>query len=73
MVEPVKAARTPEKRAREFAPTEQTINHWVAQDDRDAGVGHDGLTTATRQERTRLRRENWQLKMERDTLSQAAA
>ncbi|MFC7634097.1 transposase [Paraburkholderia humisilvae] len=45
-----------------------TIN-WVAQADRDAGVRHDGLTTAERQELTRLRRENRHLKMERDILS----
>ena len=73
MVELVKAGRTPEELAREFEPTEQTINNWVAQADRDAGVRHDGLTTAERQELTRLRRENRQLKMERDILSQAAA
>lgn len=73
MVELVKAGRTPEELAREFEPTEQTINNWVAQADRDAGARHDGLTTAERRELTRLRRENMQLKMERDILSQAAA
>ena len=40
---------------------------------RDAGTRHDGLTTAERQELSRLRRENRQLKMERDILSHAAA
>ena len=73
IIELVRAGRTPEELAREFEPTEQTINNWVAQADRDAGVRHDGLTTAERQELTRLRRENRQLKMERDILSQAAA
>jgi transposase len=73
MVELVKGGRTPEELAREFEPTAQTIINWVAQADRDAGVRHDGLTTAERQELTRLRRENRQLKMERDILSQAAA
>ena len=73
MVELVKAGRTPEELSREFEPTAQTIINWVAQADRDAGVRHDGLTTAERQELTRLRRENKQLKMERDILSQAAA
>jgi transposase-like protein len=34
MVELVKAGRTPEELAREFEPTEQTINNWVAQADR---------------------------------------
>lgn len=36
MVELVKAGRTPEELAREFEPTEKTINNWVAQADRDA-------------------------------------
>ena len=69
MVELVKAGRTPEELAREFEPTEQTINNWVAQADRDAGVRHDGLTTAERQELTRLRRENRQLKTSRNNSS----
>jgi len=73
LVELVKAGRTPEELSREFEPTAQTIINWVAQADRDAGVRHDGLTTAERQELTRLRREVRQLKMERDILSHAAA
>jgi transposase len=73
MVELVKAGRTPQEIALEFEPTAQTIVNWCAQAERDAGVRHDGLTTAERQELTRLRRENRQLKMERDILSQAAA
>jgi transposase len=73
MVEQVNAGRTPEELEEEFEPTAQTIYNWVAQAGRDAGVRHDGLTTAERQELTRLRRENWQLKMERDILSHAAA
>jgi transposase len=73
MVELVKAGRRPEELEKEFEPTAQTIYNWVAQADRDTGVRHDGLTTAERQELTKLRRENRQLKMERDILSQAAA
>jgi len=73
MVELVKAGRTPQELAFEFEPTAQTIVNWCAQADRDAGVRHDGLTTAERQELTRLRREVRQLKMERDILSHAAA
>lgn len=73
MVALVKAGRTPKELAREFEPTAQTIINWVAQADRDAGVRSDGLTTAERQELTRLRRENRQLRMERDILSHAAA
>jgi transposase len=73
MVEPVKAGRRPEELEKEFEPTAQTIYNWVAQADRDTGVRHDGLTTAERQELTRLRREVRQLKMERGILSHAAA
>jgi transposase len=46
----VKAGRTPEELAREFEPSAQTIINWVAQADIDAGVRHDGLSTAERQE-----------------------
>jgi len=73
MVELVKAGRTPEDLAREFEPTAQSIINWVVQAERDTGVRHDGLSTAERQELTKLRRENRQLKMERDILSHAAA
>ena len=73
MVELVKAGRTPEDLAREFEPTAQSIINWVVQAERDTGVRHDGLSTAERQELTQLRRENRQLKMERDILSHAAA
>jgi transposase-like protein len=44
----------------------------VAQADRDEGRRADGLTSAERQEFQRLRRENRQLKAERDILSRAA-
>jgi transposase len=73
LVDLVKAGRTPQELSREFEPTAQTIINWVAQADRDTGTRHDGLTTAEREELTRLRRENRRLKMERDILSRAAA
>ncbi|CAN7773511.1 transposase [Cupriavidus necator] len=73
MVDLVHAGRRPEDLAKEFEPTAQTIYSWVAQAERDAGTRHDGLTTAERQELTRLRRENRQLKMEREILAKAAA
>jgi len=69
----VRAGRTPEDLAREFEPTAQSISNWVAQADRDAGRRTDGLTTAERTELRQLRRENRQLKVERDVLSKAAA
>ncbi|WP_147393993.1 hypothetical protein [Paraburkholderia sp. BL23I1N1] len=67
------ASVRPEELEKEFEPTAQSIYNWVAQAGRDAGTRHDGLTTAERQELSRLRRENRQLKMERDILSHAAA
>jgi transposase len=54
-------------------PTAQAIRNWVAQADRDEGRRADGLTTAERQELGRLRRENRQLRIEREILSKAAA
>lgn len=68
-----RAGRTPEALAQEFEPSAQTIRNWVAQADRDGGTRLDGLTTSEREEMTRLRRENRQLKVERDILAKAAA
>lgn len=69
----VHAGRTPESLAKEFEPTAQTIRNWVAQAERDGGRRTDGPTTDERAEMTRLRRENRQLRLERDILSKAAA
>jgi transposase len=46
---------------------------WVKQSGRDGGKGDGGLTSAEREELSRLRRENRTLKEERDILSKAAA
>jgi transposase len=73
MVELVRAGRTPEELAKEFEPTAQSIGNWVRQADRDEGLRKDGLTTSEREELTRLRRENRQLKQEREILAKAAA
>ena len=73
LVDLVHAGRTPEELSREFEPTAQSITNWVAQDERDRGKRKDGLTTAEREELTKLRRENRQLKIEREILSKAAA
>ena len=73
MVELVRAGRTPEELAKEFEPTAQSIGNWVRQADRDEGLRKDGLTTSEREELTRLRRENRQLRLEREILSKAAA
>ena len=73
MVELVHAGRSPEELAREFEPTAQSIRNWVAQAKRDTDRGGGGLRTAEREELSRLRRENRQLRLEREILSKAAA
>ena len=73
MIELVHAGRSPEELAREFEPTAQSIRNWVALGGGDAGRGNGGLTTAEREELNRLRRENRQLRLEREILSKAAA
>ena len=73
MIDLVRAGRNPEELAKEFEPSAQAIRNWVAQADRDEGRREDGLTTAEREELNRLRRENRQLKLEREILSKAAA
>ena len=73
MLELVRAGRTPRELAKEFEPSEPTIRNWVAQADQDEGRRGDGLTTQERQELARLRRENKQLRIEREILSKAAA
>ena len=79
MVELVRAGRDPADLAREFEPSSQAIRNWVAQADRqDSGRGAKpaadaGLGAAEREELSRLRRENKQLRLERDILSRATA
>ena len=73
LVELVQAGRTPEELAREFEPSAQAIRNWVAQAECDAGRRSDGATSAEREELQRLRRENRQLKLEREILAKAAA
>jgi transposase len=73
MVELVRAGRTPEELAEEFEPSAQAIRNWVKQADLDQGVRSDGLTTDERGELQRLRRENKQLKLEREILKKATA
>ena len=73
IIELVRAGRTPAELAQEFEPTAQTISTWVAQADRDDGQRHDGLRSAEREELRKLRRENRQLREEREILAKAAA
>ena len=73
MVELVKAGRTPEELSQEFEPSAQAIRNWVQQAERDEGRREDGLPSAEREELGRLRRDNKQLRIEREILAKAAA
>ena len=73
MVELVRAGRSPEQLAREFEPSANAIRKWAQQADRDEGRRSDGLTTPEREELRRLKRENRQLKVEREILAKATA
>lgn len=60
--------------ARELDLTESALREWVARAQADRTRGRSGgLTTAEREELARLRKENRQLKLERDILKKAAA
>ena len=71
MVELVRSGRSPEDLAKESSS--QAIRNWVRQADVDEGRRSDGLTSAERDELSRLRREVKQQKTEREILSKAAA
>lgn len=69
-----RAGRSVESLAREFEPCAATIHEWIRKADRDGGRRDDGrLTSAEQDELRRLRRENRQLRQERDILAKAAA
>jgi transposase len=59
--------------ARELDLTESAVRAWVAQAQADRTKGRTGLTTAEREELARLRKENRELRLERDVLKKAAA
>lgn len=60
--------------ARDLDLTESSLRNWVEQARTDAGRGKPGaLTTAERDELTRLRKENRILQEEREILKKAAA
>jgi transposase len=73
IVELHRAGRSVEDLAREFGPCVATIHTWIRQADRDGGRGADMLSTEEWEELRRLRRENRQLRQERDILLKAAA
>jgi transposase len=73
MVELYRSGRSFNELAEQFGCTSWSIRMWVKQADRDRGRGDGGLTTAEREELSRLRRENRKLREEREILSKAAA
>ena len=80
MVDLVRAGRDAQDLARAFEPSSQAIRNWGADADRRDGrrepkpaAADATLTSAERDELARLRRENRQLRLERDILSRAAA
>src|SRR5262245_2907104 len=73
IVDLVRSGRSPDEVAKDFEPSAQTIRHWVAQADRDAGQRRDGLKTAEIEELRRLRREVKILREEKEILKKAAA
>ena len=72
LVELVHAGRTPEELAQEYEPSAGSIRNWVAQGEHDTGQRSDGLNSEERQELRRLRRENKQLRIERDILKKSS-
>jgi len=69
LVELHRAGRSIEDLAREFEPCVATIHTWIRQAERDGGRRADILSSEERDELRRLRRENKQLRQERDILS----
>jgi transposase len=73
ILELVRAGRSPDELAQEFEPTAQTIRNWIKQAELDHGHRQDGLSSEEKAELARLRKENKQLRLEREILSKAAA
>ena len=73
IVDLVRSGRSLKELAEEFEPSEQTIRNWLAQADADGGKRKDLLTSVEREELVKLRRENKQLKTEREILAKATA
>jgi transposase-like protein len=58
--------------ARDLKVSESCLRNWMAAEEVETGE-RPGMTKSEREELVRLRRENRQLRMERDLLSRAAA
>jgi transposase len=76
IVELYHAGRSTTELAQDFGPNPQSIRNWVAWAKRASGereAGKANLTPSEREELNRLRRENRQLRLDREILSKAAA
>jgi transposase len=73
IVDLVRSGRSVKELAAQFEPSEQTIRNWLAQADANEGKRKHLLSSAEREELVRLRRENRQLKTEREILAKATA
>ena len=73
MVDLVRAGRTPEELSREFEPRAASIAGWVRRADAEDGTRPDMMTAAERDKLAHLRRENRQLRQERDILAKGEA
>ncbi len=72
LVDLVLAGRDPDDLAREFGPTGQSIRAWVAKSSQKGGRQWDAtvaLAAPDREQFGRLQRDNKQLRLERDELS----
>lgn len=69
----VRAGRSPEDLAEEFEPCAHTIYGWIRQAGRSGDAAGATLKDEERDELRRLRKENKQLRLERDIFSKAAA
>ncbi|GAA1095932.1 transposase [Nocardiopsis metallicus] len=67
-----RSGRSPEDLATEFEPSSQTIRTWINQAKIDSGQA-EGTTSDDKAELARLRRENAQLREEREILRKATA
>lgn len=72
MVELVRAGRTPAELSREFGPSSHSIRAWVREAD-GKSVEAGEVSETEKEELQRLRRENQQLRVEREILAKAAA
>lgn len=72
LIDLARAGRSVSELAKEFKVSEQTLRNWVRQADRDTGQ-REGPTSEELAELKRLRRENKQLRVEREILAKAAA